>query len=193
MIIWTVQPIAVWQRLRRERILYATSEGMDADYAAAYRWMVAQMRQRLPGRGRRWPWWGWYWYRGKKGQRPDLRCAGHLPRGRKGVRIELDIPDEQVLLSGFDAWHAALNDWYLSLTEADDEQFQHELNGACHDARCPYPEPFRSRVTDSWQRMFDLGTGDPDWRGEPDERSIQATFWTLRLDDVQAVTHFAAR
>lgn len=45
----------------------------------------------------------------------------------------------------------------------------------------------------SWNRIFELGRGDPAWRGKPSKRSIQAIFWELRLKDVTDVTFFTDR
>ena len=62
----------------------------------------------------------WVWVRPK----PDLRQAGYLQRGRKGVLLELEIDSHRILLSDFDAWHCVLNHWYLALTEYEELQFE---------------------------------------------------------------------
>ena len=55
--------------------------------------MRQQMQSRIPGYGSRYPWWGW------ARPKPDLRRAGHLPRGIRGVRLGLELADEEVLPS----------------------------------------------------------------------------------------------
>jgi len=50
----------------------------------------------------------------KKKRMPDLRSCGHLPRGIPGIRLELEVEEERVLLSDFSMWHAVLNQTYLA-------------------------------------------------------------------------------
>ena len=45
-----------------------------------------------------------------------LAVCGHLPKGERGVRLELQVADDRVLLSDFDLWHYVLNYWYLPET-----------------------------------------------------------------------------
>lgn len=47
-----------------------------------------------------------------------------MPAGTQGVRLEVEIPDAQVLLSDFDLWHYPLNYWYLPDDEEDDWRFE---------------------------------------------------------------------
>lgn len=137
--------------------------------------------------------WGWYHWEGKERPKPDLRSSGHLPKGATGVRIEFEIPENRVILSDFDAWHFVLNRWFLCLCEKEDKDFTEELERAGIPQRWPYPEPFRSRIINSWQCIFDQEAGDPEWRGSLSRRSIQATFWELKLSQVRHVDTFTAR
>jgi len=151
------------------------------------------MRLRLPPNPARYPLWGWYRWQGAGRCRPDLRCAGHLERRVPGFRIEVDLPDHMVLLSDFDAWHCVLNRSLLSLNEREFEAFYAQMKLQGMDHRWPYPEPFHSLVVSSWQHIFDMGAGDPDWCGPQFGRSVQATFWELRLSRVRRVDAFTAR
>jgi hypothetical protein len=155
--------------------------------------MSDQMRLRLPPHHTRVPLWGWYRWQGTKQCRPDLRASGHLARGLPGVRIELELPEDSVLLSDFDSWHCVLNRCFLSLNEQEDETFVRELERTGVEQRWPYPEPFDLRVVSSWQRIFDLEAGDVEWRGPLSERSIQATFWELTIPQIRRVDIFRAR
>jgi len=151
------------------------------------------MRLRLSPSHGRFPLWGWYRCEGKKYPKPDLRSSGHLPKGANGVRIEFEIPENKALISDFDAWHFVLNRWFMSLCEQEDKDFTEELERAGIPQRWPYPEPFSSRIINSWQRIFDLEAADPEWRGPLNERSIQATFRELDLSQVIGVDAFIAR
>ena len=191
MTIWTIQPVATWNSLQLRKCLIARRPARE--WIESYGWMAHQMRRRLPGTAGKWPWWGWCRWEGAARPRPDLRNGGHLLRGTRGVRIKLDIAKPHVLLSDFDAWHAVLNRWFLSVSEEEDEAFEQELAASGTRTTRPYPEPYHTRIVESWDRIFDLTAGDPDWRGEPTGRSVQATFWKLRLEEVKKVDLFTAR
>jgi len=114
--VWTIQSVETWERLQTSGWLYADGRRIPPEFRFAYRWMRQQMRSRIPSYGGRYPWWGW------ARPKPDLRRAGHLPRGTRGVRLELELSDEEVLPSDpstgsghrFDAWHVVLNRDYAS-------------------------------------------------------------------------------
>lgn len=93
------------------------------------------------------------------------------------VQMELKIEESRVLLSDFDRRHTVLGGGYLALDEADFDRFE----------RKPGP------VEPSWERVFDLERWTPDWDTPPEEQSIQAVFWELRLDQVRKVQHFIAK
>lgn len=114
-------------------------------------------------------------------------------KGTLAVRIELELDDDRVILSDFDAWHYVLNGWFLSLSEKEEVAFYKHLESAGVNQRWPYPEPFHSRVVSSWQRIFDLKAGNPEWLGSPFKRSIQATFRELKLSQVRSVDRFTTR
>ena len=191
--IWTMQPAGLYAKLESKGILLTDGRRCYRQFTPAYQWMMAQMRHRLLPSPAKFPWWGWCRWEGKRRAKPDLRAGGYLRKGQRGVRIELELEDEEVLLSDFSDWHYVLNEWYLSDNEAEDERFERALKKLGHKRPAPYPEPLRAKMQDSWQRIFELGGGDPAWRGKPSRRSIQATFWELRLKDVVAVTFFTDR
>ena len=49
------------------------------------------------------------------------------------------------------------------------------------------------RIEQSWSRIFELERGDPAEWGDPCERSIQVTLWSVELHQVRAMTWFTAR
>jgi hypothetical protein len=143
---------------------------VDKDFIKAYRWLCTQMAQRGIELGDKPPIWAWT-------QKPDLRHAGHLPRGEQGVRLEFDIPPTSVLVSNFDAWHCILNDSFLTLTDAE------------HDvafSECGYP---RQDVVTSWERVFDLDACQNGGYGV----TAQATFPYLDLTHLRKVQAFTGR
>jgi hypothetical protein len=196
--VWTIQPIYVWRTLQDRGTLHVDPARVVAPhFVRAYDWLADQMRQRLGSSSSGSPWWGWNRWDGLRRPKPDLRTeAWHYPRGDEHVRIELDLPADQVLLSDYDAWHFVLTGSFLSPSEKEDDAFDAECDraglGSASDERLKV-EPFRSRILASWQRVFDLRFGDSGWLGPPEDRRIQATFWTLEMAHVRAVTRFEGR
>jgi hypothetical protein len=158
---------------------------IDPYHVQAYRWMVAAMRRRgIDTRGRP-PVWAWHSFNPPLRRKPDLRSSYSLTTpGTRAVRLVIDVPDRLVLLSDFEAWHAVLNNWYLSFSEAE-----HDRKEALEDRG----RLTRSMIESSWNRIFDLRAGDPVWRGEPDERQIQACLPYLTASWVLETTPFRAR
>lgn len=66
-----------------------------------------------PPFGVNYPIWAWHLWEGSS-NRPDMRKSSYAPRGTPIVRIKLDIPENEILLSDFDLWHYVLNHWYLA-------------------------------------------------------------------------------
>jgi hypothetical protein len=93
-------------------------KAIDSWLRPAYDWMVGQLEQRVKNYPcNKYPIWAWYH------PKPDLRLSGHLPRGTSGVRVEFLVSSDRVLLSDFEAWHAVLNCWYLSLSDEESENW----------------------------------------------------------------------
>jgi hypothetical protein len=189
--VWMIAEASLYQQLVRERELYVDPARCDPDFVGACAWLCTQMAARLPAYGGHLPWWAWAVPPAGR-SRPDLRArqlyhAG-WPAGTRCVRLELAVPEHEVLLSDFDEWHAALNMSPLVATEAE------------WDAIEALPEPERAAARRAtWPRMFDLAApADTMWHGRNGDagacvRIVQACFETLRLADVRAVTPFVAR
>lgn len=186
--LWTIQPLWVWERLCEQEMLYSdpTQEEFFQDFQAAYDWMRDQMHRRLPVYAGHYPWWAYE-------HKPDLRHRYRDGPGRH-VRLELAVPTERVLLSAYGAWHFVLNPSYLPHS-ADDAGFEQETNAWEEELKQnglePYkdhllPEPWHSRMTATWERIFDVD----DLR---ETNTIQACFERLDLADVVKVTIFTPR
>ena len=184
MLLWTIQKVEALQALESKgRIRGDWRRVLDA-HRPAYRWMGAQLFRRGIAPRPCCPVWAWHSWDGQRRRRPDLRSAGHLHPGTRGVRIELDVTPTKVLSSCFDMWHAALNGWYLSLSADEEEKIVRDMEAGRISV---------DNMRRSWERMFDLECGDPEWRGKPGGRSIQAATYEFRLDEAREVTHFVAR
>ena len=97
------------------------------------------------------------------------------------MRIEFSLPQEQVLLSSFDGWHAVLNHHFFSL---DDEEYEYHERLETELAA----DELEQAKQQSWLRIFNL-----DLLPDPAVYEVQAVFWRLEMDSVTKVDHFTAR
>ncbi|MBN9418088.1 MAG: DUF3841 domain-containing protein [Candidatus Eremiobacteraeota bacterium] len=168
---WTVQPISVWETLQKDG-LCRVDPAKVFHIPDCYKWLVEQLKRRLPNYEGNYPWW---LYCGK----PDLRWVRWTrPQGTWEVRLEVELPAERVqefLIRDWDvvycqAWlfkHLPRNRWY---------DFQ-ERRG--WEDLAVYPEPYESLLKRTWQRLFDSkrALGLSRYRSE-------AVVETLYLEDV---------
>jgi hypothetical protein len=128
-------PVRVWSMQHRDALLVARRTGYlsgvhdhafagdqgDAedrarrpDRTSPYGWMRQRMAERMPCFSGDDPIWGWL-------KRPSTRpSVWRQSTGKATVLVSAIVPRHRILLSDFDDWHAVLNDWYLSQTEAED-------------------------------------------------------------------------
>lgn len=197
--LWTIQPIEWYHKLQKDKILFAEKSliNIDMSFMLAYQWMQQQMLQRIgkPPKPNCYPIWAWYQYNSAKKQRPDLRGSGHLEKGAKGVRIEFNKSRDDVLLSDFQLWHHPLNYWHIADTEQEDQIFDNFLlqNNVKWGDIESYTLPIKEKIEASWVKIFDMNYA-PEYSASPFERkSIQATFWSLSIDEIVKVDEFIAR
>ena len=189
--LWTIQPPEVFEKLQKDGRFVCDHRYEDValwhynDYA--YDWLAEQLRQRIgePPEGVKYPIWAWHtmdW----KHKKPDLRYGGYAKRGEKRILIEIEIPDDKVVLTDFDAWHYVLSDWYF-----DDAGSKEEWD-SIHQWYDALPSDKQKEVKErSWLKIFDISKYESDWmvRG----REIQATFWELRAEQVISHRSFVAK
>lgn len=201
--LWTIQSEEAYQLLQKNGFLRGDRSCiMEKTFIPAYDWLVGEMSKRVgtPPDDESYPIWAWYQWEGKR-KRRDLRRGGYAERGTPLVQLTIEIPDESVLLSDFDEWTYPLSFWYLPLTEQENKEFEAEyekdgfdfqdmINLRISDRRM---EKYHERIIQSWQRIFDIWK-EATYSGYPlDQKSIQATFWELRIDQVLKVEHFIAK
>lgn len=179
---WTIQSAAAWKQLDENGFLRADPDLVDRDFLPAYEWMAERLAEVVPPpAGCVLPLWAWYRWHGEKRRRPDLRAAGHLPPGERGVRIAFSISSSEVLLSDFDAWHAVLNRHPHIRDDEDYETVMQQYEALKGREK----QDFLERT---WQGIF-LKPG-VHW---PEDLSIQGVFWELRREQVAEATPFRAR
>lgn len=182
--LWTFQPERVYEILQRDGVFRcdpSLSECItECEFAQAYDWMVEQMKYRIgkPPDGVKVPIWAWHTHDWKH-KKPDLRL-GEFWYSSPMLCIEIELPDEQVLLSDEEEWHFVLNNWYLS----EDEQESERIDALSEE------EQEKIKPV-SWKKIFDVRPIDNGWtrRG----CYVQATFWELKKEMVVSVRKVKAK
>ena len=187
MILWTIQPEEVLRLIKRTGVYRCDAEkaGTDDFCPVQYDWLADQMRRRIgsPPEGVSYPVWAWQrWYGRRK--RPDLRALRWHWGGESRMnfyRLEIDIPEEQVLLSDYRAWGVMLNNGLLSDTEKEDGELGKIYKSLSPDAQ-------REMKYKNWERVFDITPVEDEWTGRGEV--VQATFWELRKEQIRKTTMF---
>lgn len=190
--LWTIQGIEIYKQIKSNGYAYCSnpSWGDEPCFMYAYRWMAQQMRQRIgepPIKEIEYPIWAWYQYDSSKKRKPP-RSTVNVPEGLSAY-MEIEMPDNDVLLSDFDSWSSVLNqgpidDWkriYKTIDALEKEEGRYLQYG-------DYPQNIRDRIEKSWETIFDLNRRD-DIVGKKHKRnrSIQATFWILKKEHIVSV------
>jgi hypothetical protein len=203
MLVWSILTEPAWKELRRKGRLRASRRHVAKEFIGPYVWMADQMERRLkvprPSKDIL-PLWAWYQWEGNR-RKPDLRASGHLPQGDRGVRVEFQATNTEVLLSDFDLWHYVLNYWYLPESDNDDKAFEKKLarlglSFYKRDHQNPLPDArYRRAIERSWERIFDIEWADRahSIAEPPEKKSLQATLWEIRLEDVAETNAFTGR
>lgn len=90
--------LEIWEDIQSKGFFKTDGRHVDPDMRHPYQWLSKQLASRVspPPKGIRYPVWAWYSWEGKR--RPDLRTyRDEAP----GIMLELDIPDNEVLLSDY--------------------------------------------------------------------------------------------
>lgn len=180
--LWTVRPRSDFFLLQEQGFFRTDRRFVYDFFLKAYDWMAEQLKKKTPSpKGADLPVWAWYRYGGLNQAKPDLRRNAHLKRGEKGVRIEFEVPENLVLLSNFDAWHAVLNDWCFSINNEEYDYYK-KMEKTCPKA------VFNEMKWQSWLKIFDLNLLD-----DPSTDGVQAVLWELKIEWVKKVDFFIAR
>lgn len=217
MILWTIQPIEFWHKLEKDGQIYTEDkyiESLDLQNCSkeiaeifskaqmyVYGWLAKEMKKRIGSiKGIKYPLWAWYQWYGEERKRPDLRSGMYSEPGTKMVRIELELPDNQVVLHDYDLWHFPLNNFYLYENDEDDariDKWRKEHNIKLTGYQSSNKE-YQQILEQSWLKVFDLEWCKRSIQNEQYgtyERGqcIQATFWILKLANVKNVKKFTVR
>ena len=190
--LWTIQGIEIYEQLQRDRVAYCTKPAWSDDekFMKAYLWMADEMRQRIgepPIKEIKYPMWAWYQHISAKSKKPP-RSYLDIQEGVSAY-MEIEIPDNEVLLSDFCNWHNVLNQYPLTNWKRIDKKTDllEKEAGKSHDFD-DYPLEIQKEIEKSWEAIFDLDRRDKEvGRTHKRNRSIQATFWMLKPENVISV------
>lgn len=189
--LWTIQPVSVYEKLLNQKVLYVDKNLADNitgkySFKESYDWLIIKMKERIGvDESAEYPWWAWY-KRDYKHMKPDLRESAYEIKGTKCVCLELEIPDNEVVLSDFDTWHLVLNNcWY---NPAHNEKEYDKLEDWYDNLS---QEEQQKLKVDSWDNIFNITPLSNGW--ERNGAYVQATFWVLKLDYVKKIQYFIAR
>lgn len=190
--LWTIQGIAIYEQLLREGVAYCTKPNVSdlPEFMRAYRWIAEQMRMRIgepPIEGVEYPMWAWFQYNSAKDNKPP-RSPKDMGEGVSAY-MEIEIPDNEVLLSDLGSWHAPLNECPLDdwkrierITDKLDKEAGRMLKFD------EYPTDVQKEIEKSWEAVFDINRRDKTvGRTHRRNRSIQATFWVLKPEHIISV------
>lgn len=202
--LYSIQPLLVYEHLCAGKTWTADPfrEGTEQDpfdsFQQAYAWLGARMREqgRTPANpATQYPVWAWYQWNGQKKPRPDLRSKSLRDWAREGtqVMLTLDVPDDRVTLSDYDAWHWVLNYWYLAPEEeADHFDACCQKQGLSYYRNKPLPDDvLHHALVSSWEGVFDLERASKALITDSADAVVQATFWEIHPADVREVVEFS--
>lgn len=132
-----------------------------------------------PPEGVKYPLWAWHTIYGKQ-QEPDLRKSMFRKYEDPRVCIELDIPDDKVLLTDYDTWLEVLNDEYIDFALSEED---YKLERANYEALTA-EEQLEAKIR-SWERAFGILPYQNNWRRIG--FFVQACFWEIRPEHVKTV------
>ena len=190
MILWTIQPIEVYN-LIQEKGYYicdpSKSECLEMMcFEKAYDWLIEKMKEKIgqPPLNAKYPVWAWHTWNWNR-KKPDLRSP-HAKRGTELVCMEIEIPDEDVILTDFDSWHYVLNNWHHNYAKNEEEWDKID-----EWIESLPPEEKQKEIEKSWENIFNIDPINSGWvkKGQ----YIQATFWKLSKTQIKKVQFFKSR
>lgn len=184
MILWTTQPASALEQIDTAGV-FRCDPGRSFNLTKPdslkkpYQWLTERMRERIgdPPRGVVSPIWAWYIW-DYEHRCPEADSPAFLVRAEEKVLLTLDVPEGELVLTDFDAWHGVMMGGYVSAARTAEEcdreaAWLDGLDGA----------PLDEAIRRSWDNVFltDPVREDGIVRG----RYVQATFWEIRKEYIK--------
>lgn len=190
--LWTTQSPEVYEIVMKDGYCIVDPDKslwLDIkQFKAAYDWIVMKMDEKIKrplGVPVFYPWWAYY----KVDGHYDIKLEDINYRDTPGttmVALELEVPDEEVLLSDLDAWNFVLNDLWI-----DDSTDEVSWNKCLKYYRNLPLDVAKEVKVNSWDKVFDLTPVVTDWKSNGQE--VQGTFWMLRKEYIKSATTFVVQ
>lgn len=190
--LWTIQPPEILDIINETGRFVCDKEKSYwydcEEFQRAYEWMIAQMHMHriFQPYDTTWPIWAWHTHNWKH-KKPDFRCIGLGKPGKKYVCIEIEIPDDEVLLSDYDAWHVVLNNGYNNPGTIEEEW---EAFDIYYDSMENQYAKELTRVA-SWNGIFNVEPFKNEFVSNG--KYVQAVFWEIKKENIISVKEFTAR
>ena len=130
-----------------------------------------------PPKGVGYPVWAWHTWEFER-KAPDPDSAAFLRRTEEKVLFTLEIPDNRVVLTDFDAWQGVMMHTFVSAAETEEEfaALDDLISGLSEDE-------FEAEIVASWENVFLTDPVENAYitRG----KFVQATFWEIRKEYVK--------
>lgn len=171
MIVWTIQDESYYEKQIINGYLEGNKEYVIDEFIEKYLWIMEQMKDRIKNYNGEFPIWTWL-------IKPDLRRAGYLERGTKGVLLEIELEEDEILISGFEEWNAILNNDYIFYNEEEENSIE---NGSKTISK-----------EESWERIFNYENlrKEAYWNGA---NILQGTMGRVFVDKIKSKKCFVAR
>lgn len=180
--LYTIQSTIFYENLLDDGIAYCEHTSRAAvELMESYLWMANQLSQKVPcPKDGILPIWAWYQYSFKNPQPPF--SPGIMDCGigtNEAVYLEIEVPDEEVLLSDADLWHdRVINQEHVcnkrSPLAMKISQLEKEAGRILFFE--DFPESLQEVIRESWNNIFTLSDIT---------KSIQAVFWSLRKEHIK--------
>lgn len=186
MILWTVQPATAVEDINKYGSFRCVAEksynlSKSNSLKPQYSWLIEKMKKRIgdPPSGVTYPIWAWHTWEYERRQ-PDTDSAAFVERDYDTVCFVLDVPDNEVVLTDFDAWQIVMNGWYLSY-----EQNEEKLDALLERLESLSDDEQLEMIKASWENVFLID----ELRSENFSRGeyIQATFWEIKKEYVKEI------
>lgn len=146
---WTTQYQEVWDRAEASGALKADGRRIRPYIRPAYRWMMQQMKERIPGYSGRFPIWAY-----PDTYKPDLRGLVFPDTGIKGVRVGFTANPDNVLPTKYRMWEDIMGGNYCAITR-DEFETDREI-GVSGWSNSAEDVDRVAEIRASWDRVFDL-------------------------------------
>lgn len=169
--LWSLQPLEIAEKVAAgERFIadpkLAICYNLDKSFTESYHWLVDFMGETITRpQDVAIPIWAWHTNYGVQ-KKPDRRFGMFKNYDDGDVILELEVPDELVLLTDFDDWHCVLNNFPIFSKEEEEQSEAGKWPAGYDDWEIPiYDEDFK---IESWRRVAHS-------RGQ----FVQACFWAI--------------